>query len=66
MGLNEIVIVTQNGDDIEDLIKTGLEIVKLQSVSYVIFNFNGCRISILKSSTKESILEEYVNKLRNL
>lgn len=64
--MNEVIIVVQNGDNFDSLIKTAMEIVKITTVSYVLFTFNECKVFIKKDSTQESVMEEYMYKYRQI
>ena len=62
--MNEIILVPNPGDNFDDLVKTALEIVKIKTVSYVLFEFNGVKNFIKKDSTEETANEEYMKKLQ--
>jgi hypothetical protein len=62
--MNEVMIQTHTGDNVDDIINTALEIVKIKTVSYVVFSFNGVKLFVKKNSDKESVLEEYNTKLQ--
>jgi hypothetical protein len=57
--MNEVILVSHPGDNLKKLIETALKIVKIEKVSYVVFEFNGLKIFAKKDSTTESIKEEY-------
>lgn len=62
--MNEVMIQTRTGDNVDDIINTALEIVKIKTVSYVVFSFNGVKLFVKKDSDKDSVLEEYNTKLQ--
>ncbi len=62
MQLNEIMIVDHPGDNLDDLINTGLNIVKIETVKWVVFRFNGIKLFVVKNSTAESVKKEYEHK----
>lgn len=62
--MNEVMIQTHTGDNVDDIINTALEIVKIKTVSYVVFSFNGVKLFVKKDSDKDSVLEEYNTKLQ--
>jgi hypothetical protein len=62
--MNEVMIQTHTGDNVGDIINTALEIVKIKTVSYVVFSFNGVKLFVKKDSDKDSVLEEYNTKLQ--
>lgn len=62
--MNEVIVVAHAGDNFNDLVKTAMEIVKINSVSYALFEFNGCKVFVKKDSTEETVMEEYTNKLQ--
>jgi hypothetical protein len=61
--MNEIIIVVHPGDRFDDLVKTAMEIVKIETVSYALITFNDCKVFVKKDSTEESAKEEYMQKL---
>ena len=62
--MNEVMIQTHTGDNVDDIINTALEIVKIKTVSYVVFSFNGVKLFVKKDSDKDSVLKEYNTKLQ--
>lgn len=62
--MNEVVIVVHNGDGLDALIETAMEVAKVKSVSYSVLTFNDCKLFIKKDSTKETVNEEYYRKLK--
>ena len=60
----ELKIVVQNGDQLEDLAKSALEVVSVKSVATVFFSFNECKLFINKQSTLESVKADYESKMR--
>ena len=56
--MNEVVIVVNNGDNLDNLIDT-IEIVKIKTVSYALMTINGCKLFVQKDSTIESINADY-------
>ena len=64
--MNEVMIQTHTGDSLRKLIDTALEIVKIKTVSYVVFTFNDCRLFIKKDSDVLSIMSEYDSKMRSM
>jgi hypothetical protein len=63
--MNEVIIVAHTGDNFNDLVKTAIEVVKVNTVSYALIEFNGCKVFIKKDSTEESVMAEYLKKLRS-
>lgn len=57
--MNEVVIVVNNGDNLDNLIDTAIEIVKIKTVSYALMTFNQCKLFVQKDSTIESINADY-------
>lgn len=57
--MNEVVIVVNNGYNLDDLIVTAIEIVKIETVSYALMTFNQCKLFVQKDSTIESINADY-------
>lgn len=57
--MNEVVIVVNNGDNLDNLIDTAIEIVKIKTVSYALMTINGCKLFVQKDSTIESINADY-------
>ncbi len=57
--MNEVVIVVNNGDNLDDLIVTAIEIVKIETVSYALMTINQCKLFVQKDSTIESINADY-------
>ena len=55
----EVVIVVNNGDNIDDLIDTAIEIVRISTVSYVMFRFNDKKLFVKKDSTHDTVLNDY-------
>lgn len=64
--MNEVIIQTHAGDSLRKIIDTALEIVRIKTVSYVVFTFNGCRLFIKKDSDVLSVMSEYNSKLRSM
>ena len=56
--MNEAIIMAQNGDDIANLINTALEVVKVETISYVLIKFNSIKLFVKKNSTFKSVYEE--------
>lgn len=62
--MNEVIVVCHPGDHFNDLVKTAIEIVKIKTVSYVLIEFNECKVFIKKDSTEETAMEDYMSKLK--
>lgn len=62
--MNEIIIVDRPGDSIDTLIAIGMRAVKIPTVSYVVFSFNGIKLFIKKDTSKKSLMKEYLNKIQ--
>ena len=63
--MHEVIIVAHCGDNLSNLIKTAMEVVKVKTVSYALIEFNECKVFVQKDSTEESVLEDYMRKLRS-
>ena len=63
--MTEVKIIVHSGDSLDEIILTALEIVKSHRVSYVVFEFNECKIFVKKDSTFESVTNEYMLKLKH-
>jgi hypothetical protein len=64
--MSEVKLVVQNGDSFDSLVKTAMEIIKIKSVSYCLFTFNGCKMFVKKDTTALAIEMEYISKLQSL
>lgn len=62
---NEILIIVHPADKLDDIIETSVQINKIGSVTYVVFEFNGCKIFVKKGENKEDIKREYYKKLKS-
>ena len=62
--MNEVIIVTHPGDNLRQIIGTAIEVVKLETVSYALFEFNGCKVFVKKNSTEETVMSDYRLKLQ--
>ena len=63
--MNEVILIAQTGDAFNELVKTGIEIVKIRTVSYCLLRFNECKIFIKKDTTEENAMGEYLSKLNS-
>lgn len=62
--MNEVIIVANHGDNITDLVKTAIEIVKINTVSYALITFNEVKVFIKKDATEESVMADYLQRLK--
>ncbi len=64
--MNEVVIKTHTGDSLRKIIDTALEIVKIKTVSYIVFTFNECTIFVKKDSDISSVISDYQIKMKSI
>ena len=59
--MTEIIIVSQNGDKLIDLVNIAFEINKIDKVRYTLIKFNGVKLFVTKDSTLESVEKDLNN-----
>lgn len=59
--MNEVILITNTGDIIHNVIQIAMEIVKIKGVSHVMFEFNNSNMCVKKDSTEESIMKDYMS-----
>lgn len=62
--MNEVIIVDHPGDNLETLLLTAMEIVKIKTVQWVVFEFNGIKLFYKKDDTPDSVMDEYFKKIK--
>jgi hypothetical protein len=62
--MNEVLIVSHPGDNLETLLLSAMEIVKIKTVSYCAFEFNGIKLFYKKDSSPDSVMDEYFEKIK--
>lgn len=64
MQLNEVMIVTHPGDNLNDIIDLAICCANIKGCQYAVFRFNDVKIFATKGKNKEQIQKEYHEKLK--
>lgn len=63
---NEAIIVCHPGDSFPEVLKTTIEVVNVPGIGYALIKFNDVKVFVLKDTTEESGMAEYLRKLKSL